>query len=116
MKKSNKNHKTRKTISLILIFVLLFIVYYYLFFSWNVYLWLFLDSKLDLNYLLNGYKIYVDYLIYFTRIVLSTLALSLTIYFYRKSNDKKKFWKSYFIILIIFIILTLIILLPFGAI
>ena len=118
MNKPNKNHKIRKKISLITIFALLFVLYYYLFFSWNSWLWFLLVVKMDipnLTNLLRDYRVYADTFGYVTRIILATIAFSLTIYYYNKSSDKKKFWKWYSIYLSIFILLTLISLIPFGA-
>lgn len=111
------SRKIKQSLYLIIVFLFIFVLYYYLFFTWNVYLWWRVIGNIpSLNGLLNEYKIYGDYFVYSTRIILATMAIALTIFFYSKSNNKKKFWKMYTLVLIIFIILTLISILPFGGI
>lgn len=110
--RSTQSHQSVKTLG---IFVVLSILYYYLVFSWNIWLWFVLVAKLNLHLIFGSYRDYVDFFFYSTRILLTLLTLVITFHYYKKSYDKVKFWKYYAIFLFIFILLSLVALYPIGA-
>lgn len=114
MKIHKKN--TKFGVTIILIFLLLFILHYYLFFTWGDIFWFIMEDKF-FNYSLFQIEATYNFVLFFTRLILSSLSIGMAVYIYKKSKNKKKFWVWYAIYLITFVLLTLkVFLFTYGAI